>query len=377
MQKPALGKGGTYNLEWIALTACWLSQSAERIKYDRRMRKDGLITLTSRGLYCKKGDFYVDPWKPVKRAVLTHAHADHTYRGNEHYLVPAEGERLSRIRLGDEADISTQKYGETAVMNGVKVSFHPAGHVLGSSQVRVEYGGEIWVISGDYKLMPDATCAPFEPVKCHHFITEATFGLPIYRWQPTEFIFEEINSWWRRNREKGKASVIFAYSLGKSQRVMNGIDRSIGPIFTHGAVERLTQAYREHAVDMPATTYVGSVENKKDFVGSLVVAPPSAQQAVGWLRRFGSHSTGFASGWMMVRGARRQRAVDRGFVLSDHADWPELLQAITSSEAETVYVTHGFSEEVVRWLNENGQHAVPLKTQFVGDIAEESIERNE
>lgn len=337
------------------------------------MKKSGLITLTSRGLYCKQGDFYVDPWKPVKRAVLTHAHADHAYRGNEHYLVPAEGERLSRIRLGDEADISTEKYGKAILMNGVKVSFHPAGHVLGSAQVCIEYKGEIWVVSGDYKLMPDATCAPFEPVKCQHFITEATFGLPIYRWQPTEFIFEDINLWWRRNQEKGKASVIFAYSLGKSQRVMNGIDRSIGKIFTHGAVERLTQAYRESGVDMPETTYVGGVENKKEFVGSLIVAPPSAQQAVGWLRRFGPHSTGFASGWMMVRGARRQRAVDRGFVLSDHADWPELLAAITSSEAETVYVTHGFSEEVVRWLNENGQHAVPLKTQFVGDAAAEEV----
>ncbi len=338
------------------------------------MRKQGLITLTASGLYCSQGDFYIDPWKPVKRAVITHAHADHTYRGNREYLVPAEGERLSRIRLGDEAKISSQSYGEAASMNGVKVSFHPAGHVLGSAQVRVEYKGEIWVISGDYKLMPDATCAPFEPVKCHHFVTEATFGLPIYRWQPTEYIFDDINAWWRRNQEKGKASVLFAYSLGKSQRVMNGIDRSIGRVYTHGAVERLTQAYREHGVDLPETMYVGAVENKKDFTGSLIVAPPSAQQAVGWLRRFGAHSTGFASGWMMVRGARRQRAVDRGFVLSDHADWPELLRAIASAEADTVYVTHGFIEEVVRFLNENGQNAVPLKTQFVGDaVAEEVI----
>lgn len=336
------------------------------------MKKSGLIMLTANGLYCKQGDFYVDPWRPVERAVLTHAHADHTYRGNQEYLVPAEGERLSRIRLGDEANISTEMYGKTVLINGVKVSFHPAGHVLGSAQVRIEHKGEIWVVSGDYKLMPDATCAPFEPVKCHHFITEATFGLPIYRWQPTEFIFEEINSWWRRNQEKGKASVIFAYALGKSQRIMNGIDRSIGKIFTHGAVERLTDAYREHGVDLPATQYVGNVENKKEFAGSLIVAPPSADGTT-WLRRFGSHSTGFASGWMMVRGARKQRAVDRGFVLSDHADWPELLSAIATSEAENVYVTHGFSEEVVRWLNDNGQHAVPLKTQFVGDEDSQAI----
>jgi putative mRNA 3-end processing factor len=337
------------------------------------MKKGGLITLTPRGLFCKQGDFYIDPWKPVKRAVVTHAHADHSYRGNDSYLVPKEGERISRIRMGDEAVLETLSYRETTDINGVKVSFHPAGHILGSAQVRVEYKGEIWVISGDYKLTPDATCEPFEHVKCHHFITEATFGLPIYRWQDTQIIFDEINQWWRRNQEKGKASVIFAYSLGKAQRIMKGIDRAMGPIFTHGAVERLTEAYRESGIDLPETTYVGSVENKKAFIGSLIVAPPSAQQAVGWLKRFGSHSTGFASGWMTVRGARRQRAVDRGFVLSDHADWPELLTAIAGAEAETVYVTHGFSPEVVRWLNDNGQHAVELKTKFVGDDANETL----
>ena len=330
-----------------------------------------LIKLTGKGLYCEAGDFYIDPWQPVKKAVLTHAHADHTYRGNQKYLVPAEGERLSRIRLGDDANIATQKYGETTAINGVKVSFHPAGHVLGSSQVRVEHQGEIWVISGDYKLMPDATCAPFEPVKCHHFITEATFALPIYRWQPTEIIFEQINDWWRGNREKGKVSVLFAYSLGKSQRIMNGIDRSIGRIFTHGAVEKLTEAYRQTGVDLPDTTYVGAVENKKEFAGGLIVAPPSAH-GTPWLKKFGAFSDGFASGWMMVRGARRQRAVDRGFVLSDHADWTELQAAIKSAEAETVYVTHGFVPELVRWLNENGQHAVPLKANY-GDEEEKEL----
>ena len=335
-----------------------------------RMKK-GLIKLTEKGLYCETGDFYIDPWLPVKKAVLTHAHADHTYRGNQDYLVPEEGARLSRIRLGDDARIATQKYGETTSIGGVKVSFHPAGHVLGSAQVRVEHKGEIWVISGDYKLMPDATCAPFEPVKCHFFITEATFALPIYRWQPTEFIFQQINDWWRTNQDKGKVSVIFAYSLGKSQRIMNGIDRSIGRVFTHGAVERLTQAYRESGVDLPETTYVGAVENKKDFAGSLIVAPPSAH-GTPWLKRFGNHSTGFASGWMMVRGARRQKAVDRGFVLSDHADRTELQTAIKSAEAETVYVTHGFVPELVRWLNETGQHAVPLKTNY-GDEEEKEL----
>lgn len=337
------------------------------------MPKSNLIKLTEKGLYCKPGDFYIDPWLPVKKAVVTHAHADHTYRGNDFYLVPREGKRLSQIRIGGEAKIETERYGAVRTINGVKVSFHPAGHVLGSAQVRVEYKGEIWVISGDYKLMPDATCANFEPVKCHHFITEATFGLPIYRWKPTEFIFGEINDWWRTNREKGKASVIFAYSLGKSQRILNGIDRTIGNIYTHGAVERLTQAYRDTGIDLPPTKYVGAVENKKDFIGSLIVAPPSAHGSQ-WLKRFGNHSTGFASGWMMVRGARRRKAVDRGFVLSDHADWTELQTAIKSAEAETVYVTHGFIPELVRWLNENGQHAVPLKANYGDDEENEKEE---
>jgi len=334
------------------------------------------MTLTMSGLYCARGDFYVDPWRPVARAVITHAHADHAYRGSRSYLVTKEGEGLARIRLDPTAKTSTLKYGETLDLNGVKISFHPAGHILGSAQVRVEHKGEIWVVSGDYKLTPDTTCAPFEPVRCDHFITEATFGLPIYRWPPTEQVFEEINSWWRRNQEREKASVLFAYALGKSQRILNGIDRTIGPIYTHGSVEHLNRVYRAAGVDLPDTIYAGDVKNKKDFIGSLIVAPPSAQGST-WLRRFGSQSTGFASGWMMVRGARRQRAIDRGFVLSDHADWPELMTAISESEAETVYVTHGFAPEVVRWLNENGTNAVPLKTQFVGDDVEMSDEENE
>ena len=340
------------------------------------MKRKGLITLTACGLYCERGDFYIDPWRPVDRAVVTHAHADHTYRGNKSYLVPAEGIHLTRARLDPTAVIETLPYRKQIDINGVKLSFHPAGHVLGSAQVRVEYKGEIWVASGDYKLMPDATCEPFEPVKCQHFITEATFGLPIYRWQPTQFIFEDISAWWRLNRENGKASVIFAYSLGKAQRILNGIDRTIGNIYTHGAVERLNKAYRESGIDLPKTTYVGSVEKKKDFVGSLIVAPPSADGSA-WLRRFGRYSTGFASGWMMVRGARRERAVDRGFVLSDHADWPELLIAIDAVDPEMVYVTHGFSAELVRYLNEIGRNATPLTTQFVGDDGDAVIESDD
>jgi putative mRNA 3-end processing factor len=337
------------------------------------MKRGSLITLTARGLYCKQGDFYIDPWKPVDRAVLTHAHSDHAYRGNQHYLTATPGEQLARIRLDPDATIETLDYGKPVMNNGVRVSFHPAGHILGSAQVRIEYKGEVWVVSGDYKLTPDPTCEAFETVKCHTLITEATFGLPIYRWPPADQVFDEISNWWRNNQRRGKASVLFAYSLGKAQRVLAGIDRSIGNIYTHGAVERLTQAYRDAGIDLAPTTYAGSVTNKKDFIGSLIIGPPSAQTSP-WLRKFGAASTGFASGWMMVRGARRQRAVDRGFVLSDHADWAELNTAIQATGAETVYVTHGFAPEVVRWLNETGTNAVELKTKFVGDDAPELLD---
>jgi putative mRNA 3-end processing factor len=332
--------------------------------------KKDLIRLTNRGLYCETGDFYIDPWQPVKRALVTHAHSDHTYRGNQSYLVAKESENLSKVRLGDEAKISTIDYGETITINDVKLSFHPAGHVLGSAQIRVEHKGEIWVVSGDYKLTPDATCAPFEPIRCHHFITEATFALPIYRWQPTEQIFGQINEWWSRNRERGKASVLFAYALGKAQRVLSGIDSSIGNIYTHGAIERLTQAYRDSGIKLPETKYVGSVEKKSDFVGSLILATPSSAGSP-WLRRFGNFSTGYASGWMLIRGKRRQRAVDRGFVLSDHADWTELQTAIRATQAETVHVTHGYIDEFVRWLNEQKIHAVPLRAKYGDEEGEE------
>ena len=339
------------------------------------MKRDSLLKLTASGLYCKAGDFYVDPWRPVKRAVVTHAHSDHAYRGSKNYLVTKESELLAKIRLDPTARISTLEYGKSLDINGVTVSFHPAGHILGSAQVRVEHRGEVWVVSGDYKLTPDPTCRPFEPVKCHTFITEATFGLPIYRWPPMEQVFGGITEWWRHNIERGRASVVFAYALGKSQRVLCGVDSTLGPIFAHGSVQRLNEAYRQSGVALPDTTYAGSVTDKKAFAGSLIVAPPSAQGTT-WLRRFGPHSTAFASGWMMVRGARRQRAVDRGFVLSDHADWPELLEAIRSTDAETVYVTHGFAEEVVRYLNETGMNALPLKTNF-GREEDDDAENNE
>ncbi len=337
----------------------------------RRSRSDDLVVLRPQGLYCPAGDFYIDPWRPVDRAVITHAHADHARMGHGHYLAAAPGEGVLRARLGP-IDLQTLPYGEAVMHNGVRVSLHPAGHVLGSAQIRLEHGGRVWVASGDYKFMRgfdvDPTCAPFEPVRCDVFITESTFGLPIYRWQPQREIFAGIDAWWRTNADNDRASVLFCYAFGKAQRVLAGVDAGIGPIFCHGAVEPLNRAYRAAGVALPGTTLVSEVEDKALFRKGLVLAPPSAAGST-WMRRFGEYSDGFASGWMLLRGARRRRGVDRGFVLSDHADWPGLHAAIAASGAERVIVTHGDVAVMVRWLNEKGLEAEAFETEY-GDEAE-------
>ena len=329
-----------------------------------------MLTLNSRGLYCAPGDFFIDPWEPVDRALITHAHGDHARWGSARYLAVREGERVLRTRLGANAAIDFVDYGETVTIGDVRVSFHPAGHILGSAQVRIEHRGEVWVVSSDYKTDPDPTCTPFEPVRCHTFVTESTFGLPIYRWCPQREVFDEIVSWWSANAAAGRASVLFGWALGKTQRVLAGLlDASVGPIYTHGAVERLVRDYRESGIALPPTVHAASMPLKHDFAGALVVAPPSAAGST-WMRRFGEVSTGFASGWMQVRGTRRRRAVDRGFVLSDHVDWPSLLAAIDATDAERVWVTHGFREPVVRWLREHGREAVAIASRWEGEDAD-------
>jgi putative mRNA 3-end processing factor len=320
-----------------------------------------MVVAREEGLYCVPGGFYIDPWRPVERAVITHAHSDHAHPGHGHYLAAADSEQVLRARLG-ELSLDTLRYGEQVTHNGVKVSLHPAGHLLGSAQVRMEYGGEVWVASGDYKVEPDPTCAPFEPVRCDTFITESTFGLPIYRWRPQAEIFSDINAWWRGNAEQGRASALYCYSLGKAQRILAGIDPTIGPIICHGAVESMNRAYRESGVVLPQTRTVFEVD-KADLKRSLVLAPPSAG-ASPWMKRFGDYSDAFASGWMLLRGARRRRAVDRGFVLSDHADWPGLMQAIKATQAQRVIVTHGQIPAMVRWLRQNGLDAGAFRTEY-------------
>ena len=265
-----------------------------------------------------------------------------------------------------DATIDTIEYGEELTIGGVKLSLHPAGHILGSAQVRLEYQGDVWVVSGDYKVAPDLTCEPFTPVRCNTFITECTFGLPIYRWPADTQVTDEMNRWWRANRDEGRASMIFAYSLGKAQRVISCVDPSIGPIFCHGAVQQVNRDYLASGIPLPATTYAGAAYAKKDWKGALLLAPPSAN-GTPWMRRFGEISTAFASGWMQVRGARRRRAVDRGFVISDHADWPGLLGAIQATGAERVLATHGRTGPMVQWLRESGLDAQSLHTEFVGE----------
>jgi putative mRNA 3-end processing factor len=329
-----------------------------------------LIAPTPSGLYCAAGDFCIDPWRPVERAVITHAHGDHARPGSGAYLCAEPGRHVLQVRMGEEAKVETLPYGQSHVVNGVTISLHPAGHVLGSSQVRVEHQGEVWVVSGDYKLDPDPTCEPFEPVRCHTFVSESTFGLPIYRWQTHAEIFGGIDAWWRANAAEGKASVLFGYAFGKAQRILMGVDASIGEIIVHGAVEALNRGYRASGVKLPETRMVTDFAPKRSYAGALVVAPPSAQSSP-WLKRFGDYSDAFASGWMAIRGARRQRSVDQGFVLSDHADWPSLQRAIAASGAERVYVTHGSVEPMVRWLAEQGLDARPMPTEFEGEAGAE------
>jgi len=270
-----------------------------------------LVIARPEGLYCPPGDFYIDPWRPVERAVITHGHSDHARWGHAHYLAHAHSAGVLRQRLGADIALQTLDYGEAIEHHGVRVSLHPAGHVLGSAQVRLEHGGRVWVASGDYKTEPDGTCTPFEPVRCDTFITESTFGLPIYRWPTQAVLFDEINAWWRHNADKGRASVLLCYAFGKAQRLLHGVDASIGPIVVHGAVEPLNAVYRAAGVALPPTHRVTELD-KTALRRALVVAPPSAQ-GTPWMKRFGPDAmVAFASGWMQVRGTRRRRGVDQG-----------------------------------------------------------------
>lgn len=326
-------------------------------------RPEPLVIATSRGLYCPPGDFYIDPWQPVQSAVITHGHGDHLRQGSSRYILARPGLGIARVRLSGDRDVMPVDYGAPLKLGATKVSLHPAGHILGSAQVRIEHGGQVWVVSGDYKRDPDPTCAPFEPLKCDVFISEATFALPVYRWPSTPRVVEEIARWWQANRERGIASVLFCYSLGKAQRVLAELLAfTQDPVHVHGAVKSLVDVYREAGIAM-VETVPATVERKADYRGALIIAPPSAAGS-SWMKRFGEHSSGFCSGWMRVRGDRRRRGYDRGFVISDHADWPSLVRTCAETGASRILLTHGYSDALARFLTERGTEAGALKTAF-------------
>jgi len=328
-----------------------------------------VIVDTPRGLFCEAGGFYIDPWQPVERALITHAHADHASAGSAAYLCAAPGELLLKQRLPG-ATIESLPYHSAITIGSVRVSFHPAGHILGSAQIRLEHDGAVWVVSGDYKREADPTCAPFEPVRCDTFVTEATFGLPIYTWDPADTIVAEIDEWWRTARESGRSCVLFCYVLGKAQRILALLTRMTDrPIRIHGALAAMTDAYRQAGIDLAPTERITEEERGKALAGSLVLAPLSARGTV-WMRRLPQPSTAFASGLMRVRGVRRQRGFDRGFVLSDHADWPSLLGTVRETGASRVLVTHGWSDALARYFGESGLETGTLRTAFEGEAGE-------
>lgn len=325
-----------------------------------------ILRLNPKGLYCSAGDFYIDPSQSVEKAVITHAHADHARWGSRRYLCAAEGKSVLQSRIGSDAPIETLDYGEVKAINGVRLSLHPAGHILGSAQVRIEKNGRVWVVSGDYKLESDRTCSPLEPLRCHVFISESTFGLPIFRWPSAEDVLADIHSWWQTNQEEGRASILFAYALGKAQRIIAGLDPAIGPILTHGAVEKFNSCYRAAGIPLPPTRCADGLKDRTLLKKALVIAPPSADNP-SWLRRFPDRARAFASGWMRIRGQRRRRSVDRGFVISDHSDWNGLVRTIAATAAEKIILTHGYADELARWLQENGHHTEVLPTVFRGE----------
>lgn len=328
-----------------------------------------MLRETTDGLYCPDGDFYIDPWAPVSRALITHAHGDHARAGSASYLCAGPCAPLLRRRFGPDAVIETRPYGEMVSFGSIRVSFHPAGHVLGSAQVRIEGPDGVWVISGDYKRAPDPTCPAFEPISCDTFVTESTFGLPIFYWESPAALIGEILAWWDANRAAERASLLFCYTLGKAQRILAELasvtDRRV---LVHGAMLSMIDAYRDAGVPMLKASPLIELPRGTSSAGELILAPLMAR-GTPWMRRLGEFSDAFASGTMRVRGARRQRNVDRGFVLSDHADWPALLHTVREVGATRVLTTHGHPEPLARYLASIGLESGVIRTAWEGEAA--------
>ena len=334
-----------------------------------------LIQFTDRGLYCPAGDFYVDPWRPVAKALITHGHSDHSRWGHQKYIATTSSVPIIKHRLGN-IDILGVDFGTKMLINGVKISFHPAGHILGSAQIRIEYKGEVWVISGDYKPGKDEFSEPFELVPCHHFVTESTFGLPAFNWVKQEDVFSTIRQWWANNQNQGKSSILCAYALGKAQRIIQGLGPDLpGPIYTHGAVEQMNTVIRAMGVPLSETTLITPSISKDMLAKGLTIATPSAI-GTSWIKKFKDPVVSIASGWMALRGTRRRRAADKGFVLSDHADWNGLNEVIRATGADHIYVTHGYTDIFTQWLREQGYDAHVVSTEY-GAETEELLDAKE
>jgi len=336
--------------------------------------KKPLLEFTNKGIYCSAAKVYLDPWQPVDKAIISHGHADHSRYGHKHYITHHRNVPIISHRLG-EINVIGKEWGETFVINNVKFSLHPAGHIIGSSQIRVESKGEVWVFTGDYKTENDGISTPYEVVKCNTFITECTFGLPAFKWIPQKEVLDDINQWWAENQTEGKTSVLFGYSLGKAQRLLKYLNPDIGKIYTHGAIENMTRVLRP-LVDFPETTLITRETKKEALLGNIVLAPPSAHGST-WIRKMVPYVTASASGWMTFRGARRRRAIDKGFVLSDHCDWQGLLDSIKATGAEKVICTHGYTEIFSRYLSEQGYDARTEETQYEGELGELNAAKEE
>ncbi|HAF76451.1 MAG TPA: DNA ligase-associated DEXH box helicase [Maribacter sp.] len=332
--------------------------------------KTPLLQFTNNGIYCEKANVYLDPWKPVDHAIISHGHADHSRYGHKKYITHYRNVPIIQHRLG-EINVTGKEWGEVFTVNNVKFSLHPAGHIIGSSQIRVEHKDEVWVFTGDYKTENDGISTPYEPIKCDTFITECTFGLPAFKWTPQEEVLENINKWWAENRAEGKTSILFGYSLGKAQRLLKYLDTNIGEIYTHGAIENMTQVLRP-MVDFPKTTLITRDTKKEQLLGNIVLAPPSAHGST-WIRKMVPYVTASASGWMTFRGARRRRAIDKGFVLSDHCDWPGLLESIEATGAEKIICTHGYTDIFSKYLREQGYDARTEATQYGEEETEAAL----
>jgi len=320
------------------------------------------IKFTKKGIYCIPGKFYLDPWYPVDYAIISHGHADHSRWGNKHYLCHQDSKNILLHRLGKDISIETLNFNQTKTINGVKVSFFPAGHIIGSVQIKLEYKGKVVVFSGDYKTNPDFLTTPFEPVKCHEFITESTFGLPIYSWKAEAELQSQLQQWVLNNQKQNKTSVFFGYSLGKAQRIMSLVD-GIDEVYVHSAINNLNQAISKSGIVLPKSKLITSDFNKKDIQNKIVILPPALLGSK-LLKKIPNAATAICSGWMQIRGNRRWKGVDAGFAVSDHADWNGLLSAVKATEAEKVYVTHGSQAVFSKYLNEIGIESQEVVTEY-------------